>query len=68
MPITPSKVSENTWNIKLCLKVDGKLRCINEEFVGSIKEAMFHEMQLRSLAKDGNIEMNTPQAAGVSEQ
>ena len=42
----------------ICFKVDVALRCINEEFVGSIKEAMFHEMQLRSLVKDGSIDLN----------
>ena len=58
MSITPSNIAQNTWNIKLCLKVDGQLRCINEEFVGSIKEAMFHEMQLRALTKNGSIDLN----------
>jgi hypothetical protein len=57
MPITPSKSAENAWDIKLCLKVDGQLRCITEEFVGTIKEAMAYEAQLRGLAKDGSIEL-----------
>ena len=57
MPITPSKTAENTWNIKLCFRVNGELRCINEEFVGTIKEAMFHELQLRQMAKDGSIDL-----------
>jgi hypothetical protein len=57
MPITPSKYAENTWDIKLCIKVDGELRCINEEFVGTIKDAMSYEAHLRGLAKEGSIEL-----------
>jgi len=57
MPITPSKFDENTWDIKLCINVGGELRCIKEEFVGTIKEAMSYEAQLRGLVKDGSIEL-----------
>jgi hypothetical protein len=58
MPITPSKTAENTWDIKICVKVDGELRCINEVFVGSIKEAMIREKQLHDAAKKGSVELN----------
>jgi hypothetical protein len=62
MSITPSKIAENTWDIKLCFKVDGELRCIKEEFVGSIKDAMLHEKQLRGLARDGGVELKAQNA------
>ena len=57
MSITPSNIAENTWDISFCFKVNGRLKCINEEFVGTIKEAMFHEMQLRDLARDGYLDL-----------
>ncbi len=57
MSIMPANAAENTWDIKLCVKVDGELRCISERFVGTIREAMSHEMQLRGRAKDGNIDL-----------
>jgi len=54
MPIMPSKTGPNTWLICYSVKVDGELKFVKEEFEGSIREAMFHEMQLRGLAKDGS--------------
>jgi hypothetical protein len=58
MPIMPSKTAENTWNIYFSVKVDGEVRFVNEEFVGTIREALFYEMQLRGLAKDGCLDLN----------
>lgn len=54
MPIIPSETELNTWNICFTTKVDGQLRVHKEIFVGSIREAVFYEMQLRGQAKDGN--------------
>jgi len=52
MPVMPVNPDSNTWLICFSHKVDGELKFFREEFVGSIREAMFHEMQLRSLAKN----------------
>jgi len=52
MPIMPSKTCANTWLICFSIKVDGELKYVKEEFVGSIKEAMLYEMQIRGLEKD----------------
>lgn len=53
MPVMPLNTDSNSWLICFSQKVDGELRFFQVEFVGSIREAMFHEMQLRDLAKDG---------------
>jgi hypothetical protein len=53
MPIMPSNTGSNTWTICFSHKVNGELKFFKEEFVGSIREAMFLEMQLRGLARDG---------------
>jgi len=53
MPVLPLNTDTNTWLICFSHKVDGKSKFIQEKFVGTIREAMFHETQLRSLAKDG---------------
>jgi hypothetical protein len=53
MPVMPLKIDSNTWLICFSHKVDGELKFYKKEFVGSIREALFHEMQLRGLAKDG---------------
>jgi hypothetical protein len=53
MPVVPLNIETNTWLICFSHKVNGELKFFKEEFVGSIREAMFHEMQLRGLAKDG---------------
>jgi len=52
MPIMPSKAGSNTWHIFFSVTVNGKLEYFKEEFEGSIKEAIFYEMQIRALAKD----------------
>jgi len=53
MPVLPQNTDSNTWLICFSHKVDGNTRFIKETFVGSIREAMFREMQLRGLARDG---------------
>jgi hypothetical protein len=53
MPVLPLNPDSNTWLICFSYKVEGKSKFVKEQFVGSIREAMFHEMQLRSLARDG---------------
>lgn len=53
MPIMPLNADSSTWLICFAYKADGKEKFIKEEFVGSIREAMFYEMQLRDLARDG---------------
>jgi hypothetical protein len=55
MPVMPLNTDSNTWLICFSYKEDGELKFFKEEFVGSIREAMFHEMQLRDLTKDGFI-------------
>jgi hypothetical protein len=51
----PSNTGPNTWNICFTIRVNGELKIVSEEFFGSIREAMFYEMQLRGLVKDGNL-------------
>jgi len=53
MPIMPLDSDSNSWLICFSYTLDGKCRFIKEEFVGSIREALFYEIQLRDLAKDG---------------
>ena len=53
MPIIPSATELNTWNICFTTKVDGQLKVHKEIFVGSIRDAVFYEMQLRGQAKEG---------------
>jgi len=53
MPVMPLNAESNTWLICFSHKVNGEHKFFKEEFVGSIREAMFHEMQLRGLANDG---------------
>jgi len=53
MPVMPLNSDSNTWLICFSHKVNGEYKLFKEEFVGTIKEAMFREMQLRGLAKDG---------------
>ena len=53
MPILPIDADSNTWLICFSQKVNGEYKHFKGEFVGTIREAMSHEMQLRSLAKDG---------------
>jgi len=50
MPITPSKTGSNSWIISYSIKVDGDLKIFTEEFIGTIKDAMLHEKQLRKAA------------------
>jgi len=52
MPVMPLNTDSNTWLICFSQNLDGKLTFFKEEFVGSIREAMFHEKQLRGLAKE----------------
>ena len=54
MPIMPSGTSGNTWKIYCAIKVNGEVKFIDEEFKGTIREALFYEMQLRGLVKDGS--------------
>ena len=64
MPVMPLDADTNTWLICFSHKVNGEYRYIKEEFVGTIREAMFHEMQLRGLAKDGiDSILKRPQSA-----
>lgn len=53
MPVMPLNPDSKTWLISILHKVNGEDKLFKEEFVGTIKEAMFREMQLRGLAKDG---------------
>lgn len=53
MPVMPLNTDSKTWLICFSHKVNGEVKFFKEEFVGTIKEAMFREMQLRGLAKDG---------------
>ena len=53
MPLMPLNNDSNRWLICFSHKVDGTPSFYKEEFVGSIREAMFYEIQLRGLAKDG---------------
>lgn len=53
MPVMPLDRNSNTWLICFSHTVDGEHKFFKEEFVGTIREAMFYEMQLRGLAKDG---------------
>ena len=54
MPITPSKNGSNSWIISYSIKVDGDLKVFTEEFIGTIKDAMLHEKQLRKAAARSN--------------
>jgi len=53
MPVMPLDTESNRWLICFSHKIDGEHKFFKEEFTGSIREAMFYEMQLRGLAKDG---------------
>lgn len=53
MPIMPSDKGSTTWIICFSKITDGELRYFREEFYGTIKDAMFHEMQIRGLINDG---------------
>jgi hypothetical protein len=53
MPVLPQDTDSNIWLICFSHKVDGKSKFIKETFVGSIREALLHEIQLRGLARDG---------------
>lgn len=53
MPIMPSDKGPTTWIIFFSKIIDGEKRHFKEEFTGTIKDAMFHEMQIRGLIKDG---------------
>lgn len=53
MPLMPLNTDSNRWLICFSYIVDGTPKFFKEEFVGSIREAMFYEIQLRGLAKDG---------------
>ena len=55
MAIIPSTTDPDTWNICFTTKVDGELIVHKNVFVGSIREAVFYEMQLRGQAKDNTI-------------
>jgi hypothetical protein len=53
MPVMPLDSSSNTWLICFSYKADGEIKYFRKEFTGTIREALFHEMQLRGLTKDG---------------
>lgn len=53
MSIMPLNSESNTWLICFSYRLCGESKFVKEEFVGSIKDALFHEVQLRDLAKDG---------------
>lgn len=60
MAVTPSKSgAANTWDIKLFLKGKGQQIFIDEVFIGSLKEAMSYEKQLRSQVNTENLKENT---------
>lgn len=62
MPIFPSTIDPNTWDICITTIVDGQLKVHREVFVGSIREAVLFEMQLRELAKDDRSGLNQKRA------
>ena len=47
MPIKPHPEQENTWVIDYTVKDDERMRFVQVNFVGSIKEAMNQEKVLR---------------------
>ena len=65
MPIMPIKTDSHTWLICFSYTLDGKSRFVKEEFTGSIREALFYEVQLRDLAKDG-IDVVARQTSSVA--
>ena len=58
MPIMPASKGRNKWLICFTLKIDGAVKFVKEEFQGTVREAMIHEMQLRGLAKDGCLDFD----------
>lgn len=47
MPILPASKEQNTWLICFSVKVNGAVMFIREEFVGTVREAIRYEMDLR---------------------
>jgi hypothetical protein len=52
MPIKPHPQQENTWIIDYKLQDHERLRFVQVEFVGSIKEAMNQEKMLREAGEE----------------
>ncbi|HEY5973204.1 MAG TPA: hypothetical protein VIU41_00540 [Geobacteraceae bacterium] len=55
MPIKPHPDQENTWIIDYKLRDDERLRFVQVEFVGSIKEAMTQEKMLRETGEEVSL-------------
>ena len=47
MPILPASKEQNTWLICFSVKANGVVMFIREEFVGTVRDAIRYEMDLR---------------------
>ena len=52
MPIIPTGKEPTKWLICYSYNVDGSVMHVKEEFHGTVREAMLHEIWLRGLVRD----------------